>query len=552
MANISIRDALELPELQSLEVLAGESGLDREIRDVTVLEVPEPVHWLKGGELILTAFYGIRDDEAAQVNLLIKLAPLVAGVCFNPGTGTILTSETIKVAEELSLPLLRMPGDMPYARVIRAVLQAILNRQAYLLGRSTEINSLMINAILNGAESKEVVATLAQLVKSPVVLLDASLNVVNEEPYFEGGQEFIKNGMPQLLTRENFHNTRLAGEHPSYAFLIIKDQQFRVAVKPVMIKSSIFGYLTIWEILKKFDEVDIYAIAHASTAIALDFIRSINLAEQRQKMFNNICEVLLSGNFVSQDAIVKQGEMYGLNLAHLNVVIVIQTDFSGEKISEPYQAPGTPGKREEMVASLRKLLDSSFKDSFVAVKNSDIIISLDSGEIDFRKKRLTDLVKQIACTCERFIGKEYFTLGVGSHVDSFVNLAQSYSQAQAALKMIRYFANGERTVFFDDLGIYRLLCEIPHTPEVENYIDMVLPGADKQDKSMLETLEVFIECQKSFTAAAKVLYVHPNTVKYRLNKAKEVWGENIVLENHCLDTLIALKLKKFINGDLRI
>lgn len=552
MANISIRDALELPELQSIEVLAGESGLDREIRDVTVLEVPDPVYWLKGGELILTAFYGIRDDEAGQVNLLIKLAPLVAGVCFNPGTGTNLTPETIKIADELSVPLLRMPGDMPYARVIRAVLQAILNRQAYLLGRSTEINSLMINAILNGAESKEVVATLAQLVKSPVLLLDASLNIVNEEPYFEGGQEFIKDGMPQLLTRENFHNTKLTGEHPSYAILTIKGQQLRVAVKPVMIKSSIFGYLIVWEILKRFDEVDIYAIAHASTAIALDFIRNINLAEQRQKMFNNICEVLLSGNFVSEDAIVKQGEMYGLNLAYLNVVIVIQVDYSVENLSEPDQSPGALGKKEELVASLRKLLESRFKDSFVAVKDSDIIITLDSGKKDSRKKRLTALVKEITHTCERFIGKENFILGVGSYVDRFVNLAQSYSQAISALKMIKYFASGERTAFFDDLGIYRLLCEMTHTPEVKNYINMVLPGADRLDKSTLETLEVFIECQKSFSAAGKALYIHPNTVKYRINKAKEVWGESIVLESNCLDTLIALKLKKFFNGDLNL
>lgn len=269
-------------------------------------------------------------------------------------------------------------------------------------------------------------------------------------------------------------------------------------------------------------------------------------------MFNNICEVLLSGNFVSEDAIVKQGEMYGLNLAYLNVVIVIQVDYSVENLSEPDQSPGALGKKEELVASLRKLLESRFKDSFVAVKDSDIIITLDSGKKDSRKKRLTALVKEITHTCERFIGKENFILGVGSYVDRFVNLAQSYSQAISALKMIKYFASGERTAFFDDLGIYRLLCEMTHTPEVKNYINMVLPGADRLDKSTLETLEVFIECQKSFSAAGKALYIHPNTVKYRINKAKEVWGESIVLESNCLDTLIALKLKKFFNGDLNL
>lgn|GEM_PF-5793914 len=552
MANITVKEALELPELQSLEIIAGENGLHREICDVTVLEVPDPVHWLKGGELLLTTFHGIREDQSAQVNLLKKVAPTVAGVCFNPGTGNVLSLDMIKMADQLELPLLRMPGDMPYAMVIRAVLQAILNRRAFLLSRSSDINSILINTILNGAEAKEVVSTLSQLVKNPVALLDASLNLVAEDPYYEGGQNLLKIGLPQLLSRDIFHDKKAFFEQPSYAVLDIQNREMRVWVKAVMIKSLVYGYLTVWEALKHFDEVDNYAIAHASTAIALDFIRNVSLAEQRQKMVNNLCENLFSGNYISEDSIIKQGEMYGLKLSRLNVVIIVQTVTAGEQVPNCSQMRDIAGETDEAVAAVRKLIESQVAGSLVASRGGEIVIAIDAGKGDSRKKRVSDIIKEVSRTCKRFFDEECTIVSVGSFVNHFKDLTQSYSQAKAASRMVKYFTEKKKRLFFDELGIYRLLCEIPYTPEVEQYMEMVLPGIKGCEEKILETLEVYIECQKSFSAAGKKLFAHPNTVKYRINKARAIWGDDILSDNHCLDTLVALKLKRIYDRNLNL
>ena len=552
MPNITVREALELPELQSIEIVAGESGLYRVITDVTVLEVPDPVHWLKGGELLLTAFYGIGTDQAAQVNLLKKVAPAVAGICFNPCTGTTLSHEIIGMADQLSLPLLRMPGDMSYAMVIRSVLQAILNRRAFLLSRSTEINSILINTILNGAEAKEVVSTLSQLVKNPVALLDASLSLVAEDPHYEGGQDILHQGLPQLLSLNMFHKKNTSGEQPSYATLIVKNQELRVAVKTVMIKASIYGYLTVWEVVKRFDEIDIYAIAHASTAIALDFIRNISLAEQRQKMINCLCESLLSGNYFSEDSIIKQGEMYELNLANLNVVILIQIIARENEVHDYSKTFDITGETDEAVSALRKLVESQVSDCLVAGRGCEIVIALNAGDDECRRERLSVLVEKISLACGCYFDQGDILLSVGSFTDHFRYLTQSYSQAKAASKISKYFSDGKRSIFFDELGIYRLLCEIPDTAEVRQYIEMVLPGVGSCNKNTLETLEVFIDCQKSYSAAGKKLYAHPNTIKYRINKAKLIWGEDILLDSNCLDTLIALKLRRIFDRNLNI
>jgi DNA-binding PucR family transcriptional regulator len=76
---------------------------------------------------------------------------------------------------------------------------------------------------------------------------------------------------------------------------------------------------------------------------------------------------------------------------------------------------------------------------------------------------------------------------------------------------------------------------------------MVLPNISQCEQNVLDTLEVFIECHKSLLAAAKHLYIHPNTVKYRIQKAKDIWGDSIIEEGKSTDTLIALKLSKILD-----
>jgi sugar diacid utilization regulator len=547
MPYITVREALGLPELQSLELLAGEAGLGREIKDVTVLEVPDPEPWLKGGELILTAFYGLRGDNRAQVRLVKTVASVAAGICFNPGPGVPLEPEVLETADKLSLPILRMPGDMPYAKVISTVLQAILNRQAYLLNRSSEISSMMIKGILNGAESKEIVAILARLLRNPVALLDRSLNPVAEDPYGEEGRDLLRTGLPLFREFDVFSRVKQPEEFPVHIIIPFQGQEVRVAVQAVMIKSSVFGYLTAWELLKLFDEVDRLAVAHASTAIALDYIRRISLAEQQQKMVDRIMEEILSGNFASEKMFVQQGEALEMDISRLNIVLVVQAE------SLRGDTPGFLKNREffsatdELVNKIKTLVEAHYPNGLVSIKNGEIAIVLGAGEGRERKKAVLTLAAEIQSACRKIVGQASVLIGAGSFVSKPDQLTQSYIQAKAAVNMAKNLYKGKTEVAFDDLGIYRLFSGLPCAPAMRRYVEMVLPGAETCGENILETLEAYLECGKSLTATGKHLYIHPNTVKYRLRKAKQLWGEHILLDQNCIDTIVALKLKRFLD-----
>jgi len=71
---LTVREAMGLGGLRRGEVLAGSSGLDRAITWIKVLESPETINWLAEGELLLTVAFAIKDDQAAQRNLMRDLA----------------------------------------------------------------------------------------------------------------------------------------------------------------------------------------------------------------------------------------------------------------------------------------------------------------------------------------------------------------------------------------------------------------------------------------------------------------------------------------------
>src|SRR5256886_12047169 len=107
---LTVREAMALGGLRRGEVLAGAGGLDRTITWVKVLESPETISWLAEGELLLTVAFAIKDDQAAQKDLMRNLAAVgSAGHMINPDTNLPeIPADSIRPAGESDIPLIRV------------------------------------------------------------------------------------------------------------------------------------------------------------------------------------------------------------------------------------------------------------------------------------------------------------------------------------------------------------------------------------------------------------------------------------------------------------
>lgn len=129
MAGATVREIITLEPLAGTYVLAGGSGLDREVRGVNVMEVPDIETYVAPGEVLLTTAYPVRDNPERLVEMLPALdARGLAALAIKPLRYLErIPDALIEVADRLNFPVLIVPGDASFNEVIGAVLSVVID-----------------------------------------------------------------------------------------------------------------------------------------------------------------------------------------------------------------------------------------------------------------------------------------------------------------------------------------------------------------------------------------------------------------------------------------
>lgn len=128
---ITVKEALSIGRLKEGKVVAGGKGLNRIVSYVDILEVPDVLNWLRGEELILTTGYAIKDRPDIQEKLVLELARInAAGIVIKLNRFLDnIPEKMIEKANEVNLPIIQIPPDIPYIEITHPLLKEILLRQ---------------------------------------------------------------------------------------------------------------------------------------------------------------------------------------------------------------------------------------------------------------------------------------------------------------------------------------------------------------------------------------------------------------------------------------
>lgn len=270
---LTVRQCLELDAWRNVKVVAGHHGLDNVVSFINIMEVPEVVRWMKGGELLLTAGYAFKDDAKLQKALVDNLAEKqIAGLCIKPGQYLReIPAYIIEHANQVGFPILELPQDLPYMELMLPVFEIMINYQLYQLKRAEDIHNRLLGVILSGGDFTKLCQSLAELVDNPVLILDKAGECLASFP-----QSKLNCGLNIAEVLKNWggcHN-RYEGLgvnrwHSVEIFLDDKSQP--VALVPIGLNDGINGFLVVVECHKKIDEHDARALEYAGTIAALVF-----------------------------------------------------------------------------------------------------------------------------------------------------------------------------------------------------------------------------------------------------------------------------------------
>ena len=191
-------------------------------------------------------------------------------------------------------------------------------------------------------------------------------------------------------------------------------------------------------------------------------------------------------------------------------------------------------------------------------KLQDFVLSINENDIALIKQisaaTTAEDLEKIALGIEDTLRSELSiktVIGIGTVSEHLRELADSYKDAQTAIDVGKVFDTERSIINYEKLGIGRLIYQLP-TTLCEIFLSEVFKknSIDSLDQETLFTINKFFENNLNVSETSRKLFVHRNTLVYRLEKIKKLTGLDLREFHHAIIFKVALMVKKYLNSQL--
>ena len=206
----------------------------------------------------------------------------------------------------------------------------------------------------------------------------------------------------------------------------------------------------------------------------------------------------------------------------------------------------TDNKDSNILEMLRSFLGVNSLDFITAVDERDVIVVKDLSEGDGVKE-----IEKAAKAMESFLKKEGMTgirVAYGTVVKEIKEVSRSYKEAKMAMDVGKIFFDDRSIIAYSQLGIGRLIYQLP-IPLCKMFIKEIFgdKSPDDFDEETLTTIQKFFENSLNVSETSRQLFIHRNTLVYRLDKLQKTTGLDLRIFEDAITFRIALMVVKYMN-----
>ena len=239
---------------------------------------------------------------------------------------------------------------------------------------------------------------------------------------------------------------------------------------------------------------------------------------------------VLLGNILPGDVFLRSGELQ-IDAELPRLVYIIQTP-----------------KEHEL--SVQHILQNMFpeQDFVINVDNHNIVL-VKVIQQPFNREAARKTAQSIVETISSELMLQVY-VGIGTPTDSLNDIARSFSEAQLALEIGRVFENDHYILSYDTMGIGRLIYQLP-SKLCELFLDEIFKkeSIDVLDEETLQTIYKFFENNLNVSETSRQLFVHRNTLVYRLDKIERLTGLDLRRFDDAVVFKVAILVNKYLNAN---
>src|SRR5262245_56903147 len=322
-----------------------------------------------------------------------------------------------------------------------------------------------------------------------------------------------------------------------------------IIVAPILVGDEVPSYLiTLDPAEESFGEdMSLLVTEHAATICGVILGRERVVAAAARRVRDDLVEGLLLGRGRDNADASRWAAHLGYDPARDHNVEAIAFELPAAPSSNGGTSPGTPhpgdgaAQRQRIWESIEDFVATRAPEAIVSARESEVVVVTTAPEVpngpamDARQLAAAGLTR----LAELFPAAKV-VIGIGGTCRDPGEIARSYAQAQRTTQTLQRLGRPGSVSAFSDLGILRLLLQVPDLAELRSFAADVLGKLSMHEhehkSEYLTTLACYFRENNSPQRASRILHVHPNTVAYRVKRIEEITG--LRLDNYS-DRLIA-------------
>lgn len=530
---ITIRELLNQVTFSDLTLLTNEDTLDKDIETIDVTETPDVANFTISNALILTTAMVFKDDQEALLDFIKSLNRVgVSGLCIKTSRFVkYINKDIINYANSVKFAIIEIPVGKTLGVLSHNMLDYILGKQTQNVLFALDIQKHYSNLFIDGASPQVILNELSNTIKAPAILINPFMDVIGHSAYFHKTKNPVGPYLDQIS--EQFDN--LTTKIQSINIRDSRHEILQTNIYPIKANSSFQYYLIILHPNKLTYPIAQFAIDQSKMVLSFILYKNEQIENSMIRIQNSFFSKLLFGNPPedrNDPEFFNQGLNHGLiNTKYYRIILCeIVPDQNERKYDKEdlgliiYQ-----WLIERTIPTLKYGL-VFYRDK---TKSTSILLQHNVEDIEEKLKQSAQDIYDLL--------KIRIHFGLGKPVDHPYEIKNSYFEGVKALELENndivkhYRPSGLMTLFNrkdDDSINYFIKHQLKELVEVD----------DISNKELLETLKVYLDNQGEITKTAQEMFLHRNTITYRIKKCEEILDVNTKDSTTSLNLRLALHL----------
>lgn len=525
---MNIRDAMRLPSLSSAEIVVGADQLDRAVTSAMILEAIDIETWAKRGQLLITSYFALQElDDTELEAFFSKIDAIgISGIIFKMDRLVRrIPAPMVKLCERHGIPLLSVGKDVRYEELLMDIFGNLLESNLTLLNHFYDVHQQIMELATTQPTTYQILASLKHSINAEVTFYDSA--VPSKTATANAPSDFVSWELTQLETEryQSFTHYR--------AMLSYEDGRTETASATEVPGQEPGRYhLIVHADAHALDRIDTMTVENYASLLQIELLKQYALARQRFTQHNNMTLDLLLNRYSSHEEIdsalknleIDRYPLYQVALIHIRTV-------SSED----------DHRKADVLKAVRRGMRANYA-RFAYFVGNDRIVMLNNYEDParrFKKSVVQALLDELHADP---------TLPEFTHLAAISESAERYAIDtinKEVLSIHQIFGNAmprNRCIQYSDLGCLRVFLNVGDFDELRRSIDPRILKLHQENPEQFATLVALCENNLHYQDTAKQLFLHPKTVRYRINQIDSVYDIDVHDPDDFLQILLAGKI----------